>query len=293
MFQVEGGILSLLGAEGDSGGLRYGVFVVLCLAFLAPLTVDLSRGMARLSNLAMAIAGFLMVYILLTGPTHFLMDGVVDSVGVYLSTFVRQSFATYPFYGKEFTGWFHGWTLNYIVWWIAWAPFVGVFVARISRGRTIREFVLAVVLVPVAFSMLWFGVFGGAGFYGVFETDSRILDVARETPENTTFFVLDALPLAWLTKSATVVAAFLFLITSVVSAAFVLSMFSTNGNENPPTSVKLSWGAILGALGLAMMLTGDIAVVRSIIALGAIAFVFILPLLVVALIKTLVREERE
>jgi glycine betaine transporter len=292
VFQVEGGIVSLLGSESSSGGLRYGVFAILCLAFLAPLTVDLNRGMARLSNLAMAIAGFLMVYILITGPTHFLMDGVVDSVGVYLSTFVRQSFATYPFYGKEFTSWFHGWTLNYIVWWIAWAPFVGVFVARISRGRTIREFVLAVVLVPVAFSLLWFGVFGGAGFYGVFETTLPILEVARQNPENTTFFVLDALPLGWLTKSATVIAAFLFLITSVVSAAFVLSMFSTNGNENPPTGVKLSWGAILGALGLAMMLTGDIAVVRSIIALGAIAFVFILPLLVVALIKTLVREER-
>ncbi len=205
---------------------------------------------------------------------------------------MRQSFATYPFYGKEFTNWFHGWTLNYIVWWIAWAPFVGVFVARISRGRTIREFVLAVVLVPVVFSMLWFGIFGGAGFYGVLETTLPVLEVAKGSPENTTFFVLDALPLGWLTKSATVVAAFLFLVTSVVSAAFVLSMFSTGGDENPATGVKLIWGAILGALGLAMMLSGDIAVVRSIIALGAMAFVFILPLLVVALIKTVVREER-
>lgn len=117
------------------------------------------------------------------------MDGIVDSVGGYLSSPVRQSFATFPFFGEAFEQWFHAWTLNYMVWWIAWAPFVGVFVARISRGRTIREFVLG--------------------------------------------------------------------------AAFVLAMFSTGGKEDPPVRIKLIWGVILAALGLAMMLTGDTGVVRT------------------------------
>ena len=179
-----------------------------------------------------------------------------------------------------------------MVWWIAWAPFVGVFVARISKGRTIREFVLGVVLVPSLFSLFWFGVFGGIGLFGVLRTDLPILDVAINNPENTTFFVLEALPLASVTGAATVAAAFLFLITSVVSAAFVLSMFSTGGDENPPVKIKLVWGVILAALGLAMMLTGDVTTVRAIIALGAMAFVFILPLLVIALLKTLNKEER-
>jgi len=192
----------------------------------------------------------------------------------------------------EFQDWFHAWTLNYMVWWIAWAPFVGVFVARISRGRTIREFVVGVVLAPSLFSLVWFGVFGGIGFFGVFHTELPILDVAVNTPENTTFFVLDALPLSFLTGAATVVAAFLFLVTSVVSAAFVLSMFSTGGDENPPVKIKLIWGGILAVLGLAMILTGDVGTVRAIIALGAMAFVFILPLLVVAFLKTLKKEER-
>jgi glycine betaine transporter len=99
------------------------------------------------------------------------------------------------------------------------------------------------------------------------------------------------MPLSFLTSAATVAAAFLFLVTSVVSAAFVLSMFSTGGNENPPVRIKLIWGGILAALGLAMMLTGDVGTVRAIIALGAMAFVFILPLLIVALLKTLKTEE--
>jgi glycine betaine transporter len=292
VFQVQGGIVNLFGLGNGSPILKLGVFAVLCIAFLVPLTMDLSRGMAVLSKTAMAIAFLLVVYVLLVGPTHALMDGIVDSVGGYLSNLVRQSFATFPFFGEEFERWFHAWTLNYMVWWIAWAPFVGVFVARISRGRTIREFVLGVVLVPSLFSLFWFGVFGGLGFYAVTNTDLPVVDVAINQPENTTFFVLDALPLGTLTGGLTVVAAFLFLVTSVVSAAFVLSMFSTGGNENPPARIKLIWGAILAALGLAMMLTGDTATVRAIIALGAIPFVFILPLLAVAFLKTLKHEER-
>ena len=291
VFQIQGGLQTLFNLEDTGIMLRYGVFAVLCIAIFLPLTVDLKTGMARLSNMAMAIVFLLMLYILLVGPTHFLMDGIVNSIGDYLSNVVHQSFATYPYFASEFQDWFHTWTLNYMVWWIAWAPFVGVFVARISKGRTIREFILGVVLAPSLFSLFWFGVFGGIGFFGVFHTELPILDVVVNTPENTTFFVLEALPLSFLTGAATVVAAFLFLITSVVSAAFVLSMFSTNGDENPSVKIKLIWGGILAVLGLAMILTGDVGTVRAIIALGAMAFVFILPLLVVALLKTLKREE--
>ena len=292
IFQVQGGIESLFALEPGGNALRLGVFAALCLAFMLPLTVDLSSGMARLSNAAMLVAMLLMLYLLLVGPTHYLMNGLVDSIGLYVSGVVRQSFATYPYFGEAFEQWFHGWTLNYMVWWIAWAPFVGVFVARISRGRTIREFILGVVLVPSFFSLCWFAVFGGMGFHGVLNAGLPLVEIATSSPENTTFALLEALPLAWLTGAGTVLAAFLFLVTSVVSAAYVLSMFSTGGDENPATRIKLTWGVILAVLGLAMMLTGDLDAVRSIIALGAIAFVFILPLLVIALLKTLVREEK-
>jgi glycine betaine transporter len=168
---------------------------------------------------------------------------------------------------------------------------VGVFIARISKGRTIREFVAGVILIPTGFSILWFGVFGGVGFYGLLERDSPILDVVRDNVSGVSFYVLDHFPLSSLTIAAVVVAAFLFIITSVVSAAFVLGMFSTGGDINPSTRVKLSWGAVLGALGLVMILSGSIDAVKSIIALGALPFVFIILLLVVCLLKTLKQEK--
>ena len=292
VFQVKEGVDALFALEDTGLGLALGIFVVLCLSFILPLMVDLSRGMAILSNTAMAVAGGLMVYILLFGPTHFVMGGIVEAVGQYLGGVFTHGFRTFTFMDDRVGNWFQSWTLTYMVWWLAWAPFVGVFIARISKGRTIREFISGVILVPTAFSILWFGVFGGVGFYGVLNVEVPILDVVRNNVSGVTFFVLGHFPLPFLTISAVVVAAFLFIVTSVVSAAFVLGMFSTGGDLNPSTRVKLSWGAILAALGLVMILSGSIDAVKSIIALGALPFVFIVLLLVVCLLKALKAERQ-
>ena len=290
VFQIQDGVVALLGLETGSSMLTGAIFVALVVSYILPLTVDLGKGMAVLSNIAMATAVSLMLFVLLTGPTSFIMSGVVESIGVYFAGVLPQGFRTYTFLDESVTGWFSDWTLTYMVWWLAWAPFVGVFIARISRGRTIREFVLGVVLVPTVFSMLWFGILGGAGFYGVLHTDIDILDVVRNNASATTFFMLEQLPLTKLTTLATVVAAFLFVVTSVVSAAYVLGMFSSRGDLNPGVRVKLLWGAILGALGLVMILSGSISAIKSIIALGALPFVYIVLLLMVCLLKALKSE---
>ena len=290
VFQVKEGVDVLFGLEDTGLGLTLGIFVVLCLSYILPLTVDLGRGMALLSNIAMIVAGGLMIFILLAGPTHFLMGGIVQAAGEYFSGVWTQGFRTYTFMDDKVGNWFQSWTLTYMVWWLAWAPFVGVFIARISKGRTIREFLCGVILVPTIFSILWFGVFGGVGFYGALELDVPILDVVQNNVSGVTFFVLDKFPLRFLTIAAVVAAAFLFLITSVVSAAFVLGMFSTGGDLNPSARIKLIWGVILGALGLVMILSGSIDAVKSIIALGALPFVFIVLLLVVCLLKALKSE---
>ncbi len=293
VFQVKEGIDALFGLQDTGTGLTMGIFAVLCVSCTLPLMVDLSRGMALLSNAAMAVAGGLMIFVLLAGPTHFIMGGIVQGLGDYLAGVLPHGFQTFTFMDDRVGNWFQSWTLTYMVWWIAWAPFVGVFIARISRGRTIREFLCGVILVPTAFSILWFGVFGGVGFYGVLNTEVPILEVASTNISGVTFFVLEHFPLSWLTIAAVVVAAFLFIVTSVVSAAFVLGMFSTNGNLNPSVKVKLSWGVVLGALGLVMILSGSIDAVKSIIALGALPFVFIVLLLMVCLLKELKTEDRQ
>jgi glycine betaine transporter len=290
VFQVKEGVDALFGLPDSGLGLTLGIFAVLFLAYLPPLAVDLGRGMALLSNIAMGLAALLMLFILLFGPTGFLMGGIVEALGRYLSEFIPHGFATFTFFDDRVGDWFQSWTLTYMVWWLAWAPFVGVFIARISRGRTIREFVCGVVLVPTAFSILWFGVFGGIGFFGVLKAENPILYVARNDVSGVTFFVLNHFPVPALTITGVVLAAFLFIITSVVSAAFVLGMFSTGGDLNPSVRVKLSWGVVLGALGLVMILSDSIDAVKSIIALGALPFVYIVLVLVVCLLRALRAE---
>ncbi len=290
VFQVKDGIDTLFNLNGT--GMTTLVFFVLCAAYFPPLVVDLGTGMAKLSNTAMAVAGALMIFILLSGPTHYLMGGITSGIGEYFSNVLPHGFRTFTFMDEHIGSWFQSWTLTYMVWWIAWAPFVGVFIARISKGRTIREFILGVILGPTVFSMLWFGIFGGAGFHAVLNQGSEILDVVRNNVSAVTFFMLQSFPLPIVTISLVIVAAFLFIVTSVVSAAFVLGMFSTGGDLNPSARIKLIWGFILGALGYVMILSGDMSAIKSIIALGSLPFVFVVLLLVVCLLKTLKKEFR-
>ena len=290
VFQIQSGVESLFGLQNSGLWLAAVIFAVLCLAYILPLMVDLSKGMATLSNIAMAIAGGLLIFILLTGPTHYMMSAITGSIGDYFARVVPHGFKTYTFFDEKVSTWFQSWTLTFMVWWFAWAPFVGVFIARISKGRTIREYLLGVILVPTFFSIFWFGVFGSAGFYEVLKLDASILEVVETNINDTTFFVLRYLPLSTLSIIATILAAFLFVVTSVVSAAFVLSMFASGGNLNPPTRTKLIWGTILGALGLVMILSNSIDAIKSIIGLAALPFVYIVLLITVCLLKALKSE---
>jgi len=289
VFQVQDGVASLFNIQGAGLGLGLTIFAVLCLAYTLPLLVDLSKGMGALSNTAILIAISLMLFVLLVGPTHFFMRGVVEGFGNYFTHVLTQGFQTYPFHQDAVDKYFTDWTLNYMLWWLAWAPFVGVFIARISKGRTIREFILGVLLAPTVFSIFWFGIFGGMGFY---QGAANQLDptVVQTSINSTTFLLLETMPLSRLTIAATVLAAFLFIVTSVVSAAYVLSMFSTGGDQNPPVKVKLMWGVILGALGLVMILSGSADAVRQIIALSANPFVFIIIFIIMCLLKALKNE---
>ena len=291
VFQIQSGVESLFGMQSSGLWLAGVIFAVLCLAYILPLTVDLSKGMATLSNIAMAIAGGLVIFVLLTGPTHFLMSGITGSIGDYFARVIPHGFKTYTFFDETVGNWFQSWTLTFMVWWFAWAPFVGVFIARISKGRTIREYLLGVILVPTFFSIFWFGVFGSVGFFEVLRLDASILEVIETNINDATFFVLRYLPASTLTIVATVAAAFLFVVTSVVSAAFVLSMFASGGDLNPPTRTKLIWGVILGALGLVMILSNSIDAIKSIIGLAALPFIYIVLLVTVCLLKALKSEE--
>ena len=291
VFQIQTGVAGLIGVENPDS-LTLPIFAALCIAFIIPLRRDLGDGMALLSNAAMLIAVGLMLYLLILGPTSFLMNDIVAGFGRYLFEALPAGFSTAEFFDDVLVNWFHGWTLNYMIWWLAWSPFVGIFIARISRGRTIREFLVGVIVAPTLFSILWFGIFGGLGFHDALRLDGALAEINAQNLDATTFALLESFPLDWLTRTATILAAFLFVVTSVVSAGFTLAMIGTGGDDNPSPRIRTMWGVILGALGFAMILVGDIGLVRSIIALSAIAFVFIVPVLVVCLFKSLTREDQ-
>ena len=291
VFQIQTGLAGLIGVQ-DPAYLTLPIFALICIAFIIPLQRDLGDGMAKLSNAAMLLALGLLLYLLILGPTSYLMNGIVTGFGGYLFNVLPAGFATAEFFGPDIVTWFQDWTLNYMIWWLAWSPFVGVFIARISRGRTVREFLLGVILAPTLFSIVWFGVFGGLGFYDSLQGQGALAEVNHGSLDATTFALLQTFPLQWLTQAATTLAAFLFVVTSVVSAGFTLAMIGSGGDDNPPPRVRVIWGAILGALGLAMVFVGDVGLVRAIIALSAMGFVFIVPVLVLCLFRALRREGR-
>ncbi|WIY23838.1 BCCT family transporter [Parasedimentitalea psychrophila] len=289
VFQIQTGVAGLIGVE-NSNGLTAFVFVAMCAAFFVPLRRDLGDGMAKLSNLAMIIALGLMVFLLVFGPTSYIMNSIVSGFGRYVFNVLPAGFSTAEFFDGQVVDWFQGWTLNYMIWWLAWSPFVGIFIARISRGRTIREFLVGVIVAPTLFSVFWFGVFGTIGFSDALRGDATLLAVNAESLDATTFALLQHFPFNAVTQGATILAAFLFVVTSVVSAGFTLAMIGTGGDENPSPRIRTVWGAVLAALGLAMIFVGDIGLIRSVIALSAIAFVFIVPILVVCLLRSLHKE---
>ncbi len=293
VFQVADGVDVMLGGEAAAPWLVALVFALMVGACLPALLVDLGQGMARLSNLAMLIAIGLVVYTVVLGPTQYLLNSVVEGFGTYLTHVVPRGFQTFTFFDDAMGNWFKSWTLTYMVWWIAWGPFVGVFVARISRGRTIREFVIGVLVAPTLFSVVWFGAFGGIGLYNALQGSGDLLALTSTNVQRVTFALLERLPLTTITTLATILAAFLFIVTSVVSAAFVLGTFSTGGDPNPAPRIRLLWGGLLGVLGAAMVLSGSVDAVKQLIAIGALPFVFITVLLLVCLVRALGEERLE
>ncbi len=292
VFQLQRGLFVLGGFDATSTAVAGAILAVLVVAYLPPLALPLDKGIQWLSNANMLIAVGVLGYLLVVGPTAFLLRSFVTAFGDYVAEIVPLSFQLYPFQGTEVSGWFRSWTLTYFVWWIAWSPFVGVFIARISRGRTIREFVAGVLVVPSVFSVLWFAVFGGIALHQERYGLGGVVAIVRHDVSIALFTLFERLPFAEVLNLTAIVLAFVFLVTSVVSAAYVLGMMTESGSLDPSVRSKLSWGVVLAALGAAMMLSGNIEAVRAVTVTGAIPFSLVLILQAAALIAALSRDSR-
>ena len=296
-LQINEGLDVLFGFGGrDAVGLAIVVIAVLTLCFIVSAISGVHRGIQWLSNTNMVLALFLLFFVFVLGPTVFILDTFVQSIGGYLANLIPMSFRTASYGDSEFVS---GWTIFYWAWWISWAPFVGTFIARISRGRTIREFVVGVILVPSAVSFVWFAVLGGAAINLQLSGAANIADAVAESQPAALFATLGAFPLSGLMSLIAIVLVALFFISGADAAAMVMGMLSSRGDLNPRAWTVVVWGIFTGAAAAICLLAGAIqgSVDAAITALQSVAiasaapFVLILIGLCFSLFKSL-RAER-
>ena len=226
------------------------------------------KGIKWLSQINMGIAIALMFFVLVVGPTLFLMRDAVQSTGLYLQNLLRMSLDTTAFAGGEGAAWQASWTAFYWGWWISWAPFVGVFIARISRGRTIREFVFGVLLVPTLFTFIWFSIFGGAALYReLFGGGGLVGEDGTVVTESALFNLLGAMPGGTLVVGIGIILIVLFFVTSSDSGSLVVDMLASGGEVEPPTWSRVFWAALEGLVAIALLVAGGLVALQA----GAIA----------------------
>jgi len=292
-----------LGARQVSAGLHrlFGVphtlntqlilIAVITFAATMSLVTGVKKGIRRLSELNMTLAALLMLFVFVVGPTRAILDMLVENVGGYLGIIVDRTFRVGAVNAQE-KEWAKGWTLFYWGWWIAWCPFVGMFVARISRGRTIREFVLGVLLVPTAVTVLWFSVFGGTALH-LELAGKGIADAVSNELATAIYVTLDQLPVPAITSMLAAAVVAVFFVTSSDSASFVVDMLTSGGHPNPPIWQRIFWATAEGACAAVLLYAGGKqaldALQAAVVSIG-LPFCLLLLALVYGLVKTL-REE--
>ncbi len=287
VLQVRSGLGEVFSIPATNG-VSIAILVAMTIMFLASASTGLDKGIKILSNINMVIAVSILMLIIFAGPTRFIMEIFVTSIGDYFSQLFSMSFKLYPY--KDLSSWTSGWTLTYLIWWLAWGPFVGIFIARISRGRTIREFMIGVVLIPTIFSILWFAAFGGSALYIEMFGGGGLADLVLEDVSKALFALFTWFPLSEIISGLALVLIFIFLVTSADSGTFVVSMMTTNGNLNPSIRVKFIWGILIGILTAGTLFTGSVKIAKAMAIAGAIPFSFILILQVIALLRAIRRE---
>jgi choline/carnitine/betaine transport len=284
------------------------IVAILTACFVASAISGISRGIQWLSNINMVLAVILALIVFVAGPTLFILNLIPAAVGDYARDLAEMSSRTEAVGDEALRTWLSGWTIFYWAWWVSWTPFVGMFIARISRGRTIRQFVTGVLLVPSVVSVIWFGIFGGTAFHVQQEADKAgtpgLVSMASGSPsinfDGALFDLVKNMSMpAWLTASVIVLAMVLvaiFFITGADSASIIMASLSSNGSSDPKRGLIIFWGLLTGAVAAVMMLAGGdkpseaLSGLQRITIVAALPFVLVMLLLCFALVKDLRRD---
>ena len=267
------------------------IAVVMSLAIFSAIS-GVGKGVKILSELNLTLAFCLLIFVLVAGPTLYLLSAFSDNIGTYLSNLVQLSFKTYV-YEQEHTGWFSGWTILYWAWWCSWAPFVGLFIARISKGRTIREFIFGVLVIPSMFGILWFTVFGNTAIWLNDGEAAGTLGQMISSPETLLFKFLDYLPLSGVTGLVSLVVISLFFITSADSGIYVLNNIASRDKSLvAPSWQAVMWGVLMSVVAIVLMQSGGLANLQAMTLLVALPFAMLMLLMCFSLWKGLNADKK-
>ena len=262
------------------------IISLLTAAFIVSAVSGVHRGVQFLSNTNMVLAIALLFFLFVVGPTVFILSTFTDSVGDYLWQLAPMSFRSGAFGGQE---WLSGWTIFYWAWWMSWTPFVGAFIARISRGRTIREFVFGVILAPSLVTFVWFSILGGISIH--LQLGGTDLEAALDKGQETALFeLLRQYPWFGLTALIVVILVALFFVSGADAASLVMGMLSCRGRSDPPALVTIFWGVMTGAVASILLLAGGLAALQTLCILAAFPFMFIMIGACISLVKELRNE---
>ena len=267
------------------------IAVVMSLATFSAIS-GVGKGVKILSELNLTLAFCLLIFVLVAGPTLYLLSAFSDNIGTYLSNLVQLSFKTYV-YEQEHTGWFSGWTILYWAWWCSWAPFVGLFIARISKGRTIREFIFGVLVIPSMFGILWFTVFGNTAIWLNDGEAAGTLGQMISSPETLLFKFLDYLPLSGVTGLVSLVVISLFFITSADSGIYVLNNIASRDKSlAAPRWQAVMWGVLMSVVAIVLMQSDGLANLQAMTLLVALPFAMLMLLMCFSLWKGLNADKK-
>ncbi len=274
VLQVNAG-LSYMFDVPQSVWVQVGLIAIITIFATASVVAGLDAGIKRLSELNLILAVGLLLFVLVAGPTLFLLQTLVQNTGLYLNEVVGKTFNLYAY--DPGGAWIGGWTLFYWGWWIAWSPFVGMFIARVSRGRTIREFILGVLLVPVGFTFMWMTFFGGTAIsMELGELAGVISGAVSENPPIAIFAMFEQLPWSMLASGVATLLVVTFFVTSSDSGSLVIDIITSGGHTNSPVHQRIFWAITEGVVAAVLLLAGGLTALQTASIAGALPFTVIM-----------------
>ena len=268
-------------------GTNVQVILIVSITALATISVvtGLDKGVKRLSELNLILAVILLTLVLVLGPTALLLKSFVENTGGYLSEIVNKTFNLYAY---DPTDWLGGWTLLYWGWWISWSPFVGMFIARVSRGRTIRQFITGILLVPTGFTFMWMTVFGNSAIYMIMkEGMTSLADTVSADSSLALFAFLEHFPFSTVLSMVAVCMVILFFVTSADSGSLVIDMLASGGNTETPVWQRIFWASSTGVVAIALLMSGGLGALQTATIASALPFSVVLLIAIWGLFKAL------